>query len=438
MDGLRGTTGPSLRSASDARIKMRRVVYTMAGIIGVGTTLILVYMLRQLILPFLVGTFTAYLCFPLLRMAKRVGVPRWVAIILLFGMFSLAVTVLATQIQSLIPDERDQLVLRTRFQYKLNEKYRHFMDIKDDGDQGNFIYSYLGPDLNKMIANINTFLVLNRDERNLFVRYRMGYRGRPIIEDQYFEYFRKNLVAGNKVFDPEEAEEKAREDLKSAQPPAQREQSKVSALLEILELWIVMPFVFLFLLIDDGEIKRYFVSLVPNRYFELTLTVMHKVNSAIGNYLRGIMVECSLVGLAFIILFALMGFDLQLAVVIGIIAGIANAIPFLGPAIAFALGASYALIVEEVHSILPFMTADNLIIGVIVAVVLVRILDDAIFQPYIVGGAVHLHPLVVFIGVIGGSMLFGFVGLLLAIPTIVIVKELVATLFNELRDYYII
>ena len=55
-----------------------------------------------------------------------------------------------------------------------------------------------------------------------------------------------------------------------------------------------------------------------------------------------------------------------------------------------------------------------------------------------VGGAVQIHPLAVFVGIIGGSMMFGFAGLILAIPTIVVVKETVFTLFSELKDYFII
>ncbi|HPV43711.1 MAG TPA: AI-2E family transporter, partial [Spirochaetota bacterium] len=200
----------------------------------------------------------------------------------------------------------------------------------------------------------------------------------------------------------------------------------------------IMPFVFLFLLLDNGEIKRFFVSLVPNRYFEVSLAVFDKVDKAIGNYLRGILIECSLVGISYIVLLALIGFEIKMAVMIGLAAGMATAIPILGFGIAFVLGSSYALIAESANSIIPFITPNNLIIAVAVVVLIVMVLDNGVFQPVVVGGAVSLHPLVVFIGIMGGSMLFGFAGLILAIPTIVVVKEIVSTLFRELKDYYLI
>src|SRR3990172_3211934 len=176
-----------------------------------------------------------------------------------------------------------------------------------------------------------------------------------------------------------------------------------------------MPLVFLFLLIDDGEIKRFFIGLVPNRYFEVSLAVFDKVNKAIGNYLSGILIECSLVGISYAVLLMLIGFEIKMALMIGLVAGIANAIPLLGPAIAFGIGASYALIAEDVSSIMPFITTNNLFIAVAACVLIVMILDNAVFQPFVVGGAVQIHPLAVFVGIIGGSMLFGFAGLILAI-----------------------
>jgi predicted PurR-regulated permease PerM len=215
-------------------------------------------------------------------------------------------------------------------------------------------------------------------------------------------------------------------------------QSRLSSMMAGIKIWIITPLVFLFLLIDDGEIKRFFIGLVPNRYFEVSLAVFDKVNRAIGNYLRGILIECSLVATAYIVLFSLIGFEIKMAVLIGLFAGLANAIPLLGLGIAMVAGSAYALIAENVTSVLPFITADNMILAVAGCVLIVMMLDNRIFQPFVVGGAVKLHPLAVFIGIIGGSMMFGMAGLILAIPTIVVVKEMVFTLFSELKDYYII
>jgi predicted PurR-regulated permease PerM len=66
------------------------------------------------------------------------------------------------------------------------------------------------------------------------------------------------------------------------------------------------------------------------------------------------------------------------------------------------------------------------------------VLDDVLFQPFVPGSAVNIHPLVVVIAILGGSLIMGLWGMLFAIPTVVVVKTTVATFFKELKDYRII
>ena len=72
------------------------------------------------------------------------------------------------------------------------------------------------------------------------------------------------------------------------------------------------------------------------------------------------------------------------------------------------------------------------------AVGVVQVLDNVLFQPIVLGTAVSLHPLVVIFGVMGGSVVFGFAGMLFAIPTIVIVKVVLTTLVHEMKAYHLI
>lgn len=416
------------------RILTRRIVITITAAVAVLTIVGLVWALSPIVLPFIIGTLFAYIFTPALNIFTKRGIPRGAGILILFAVFFAAVTLIVNQLGSFIPDERDRLVLRTRFQYKLNERYKDYMEIGSPDQKGTFVYQYLGTDLDNFMANINSMLRLNKDEQALFLKYRDGYKGRPPIKDQYYEYFKQN------VEHPAAAEEHAaaEKDKTGGVVSEQPQQSRLSSMMAGIKIWIITPLVFLFLLIDEGEIKRFFIGLVPNRYFEVSLAVVDKVNRAIGNYLRGILIECSLVAASYIVLFSIIGFEIKMAVMIGLFAGLANAIPLLGLGIAMVAGSAYALIAENVTSVLPFITADNMILAVAGCVLVVMMLDNGIFQPFVVGGAVKLHPLAVFIGIIGGSMLFGFAGLILAIPTIVVVKETVFTLFSELKDYYII
>ena len=69
---------------------------------------------------------------------------------------------------------------------------------------------------------------------------------------------------------------------------------------------------------------------------------------------------------------------------------------------------------------------------------MVQLADNAIFQPYVLGNAVDLHPLAVIIGVMGGAVIFGFAGMLFAVPAIMVVKVVITTLFRQFRAYSII
>jgi predicted PurR-regulated permease PerM len=420
---------------SGIRKQTRRLIFTITAIVTVITLGFLIWSLRPIFLPIIIGTLAAYICTPILKFFTKLRIPRAAGILLLFGVFSLAGILIANQLGSIIPGERDRLVLQTRFQFKLNDKYKNFMGIEKQQDTGNLVYKYFGKDFDRFMESINAFLRLNDVETALFMKYRSGYLDQPLIEDKYYEYF---LINKNVPKGAEEELRGAVNNVGKEKTGGQEQESHFATVMDAFKLWIIMPFVFLFLLIDDGEIKRFFVGLVPNRYFEVSLAVVDKVNKAIGNYLRGILIECSLVGISYCVLLTIIGFELKMAILIGISAGLANAIPLLGPGIALVIGSSYALIAENVNSIMPFITTDNLIVAFALCVLIVMILDNGVFQPVVVGGAVKLHPLAVFIGIMGGSMLFGFAGLILAIPTIVVIKELVYTLFRELKEYYII
>jgi predicted PurR-regulated permease PerM len=426
----------TIDEAYNQQKKLRRILYSITALVAAPVGTYVVWLLRSLILPFIIGTLAAFICAPILSFAKRKGIPRGIGIFILFAFFFLTIFLIVTQISKILPDERDKLVLKTRLHYKIHEKYRNLMGLNSPEATGNIINTFIGKDIYNAIQTLDKFILLNSHEQALFIQYSRGYNDKPPIPEKYYQYFEENLKdINNKELKSVIVTE---ENLKTASTDDDQKESVLSAMIEVIELWILMPFVFLFLLIDDGEIKKYFVSMIPNRYFEVSLTVINNVNNAIGNYLRGTLFECSLVGLSLIVLFSIIGFEIKWALIIGIIAGIVNAIPLLGPVFALVLGFFYALITEDVVSILPFMNANNLFIGVIVCVVFVRILDDAVFQPFVIGSAVHLHPLVVIIGLIGGSILFGFAGLLLTVPLIVVLKEFSSTLFRELKAYNII
>ncbi|MFH1723946.1 MAG: AI-2E family transporter [Elusimicrobiota bacterium] len=418
------------------RLVRARVFYGLAVALGLVIGLFLLWALRALILPAIIGALSAYICVPILDKMSLRRIPRVVGVLILVGAFVATLWLLVSHVKSMIPDEREGLVLRVRVQYKVNEHYEAVRARLPE---------WLRKEVEPVADGLNRLLALDAEDRRLFGLYFQGHKGYPPLPQEYGAYHRANVSLMKRVRQRQRHRERAQAEEVGQAGAAAREQegarsqdSVVAYLLRIVSIWIVMPFVFLFLLFDDRRILKHLVSMVPNKYFEVTLTVIHNVDRALGNYLRGVTMQCGLVGLTFFVLLWLFGAPPQAALAIALIAGVANAIPYLGPAIGLVAGFAYALIAENVHPILPYFGPDDLLLGVLLTVVIAQGLDNTVFQPIVLGGAVDLHPLLVIFGVMGGSILFGIVGMLFAVPTVVVVKVVFSTLFRELKAYYII
>jgi predicted PurR-regulated permease PerM len=188
---------------------------------------------------------------------------------------------------------------------------------------------------------------------------------------------------------------------------------------------VLVPFVTFFFLREGGNILHSMIEWVPNAYFELVLNLIHQVNGQIGGYIRGQLLAVSVVATLAVVGLSLI--QMQYALVIGILAGLANMIPYLGPLIgiftagfvALASGGGLALVSKVVIVFLAIQLIDNLFI-----------------QPTIIAKSVNLHPLVVLFAVMVGNQLGGgIVGMLLAVPVAGILKVSIQTFYQGFRAY---
>jgi predicted PurR-regulated permease PerM len=223
-----------------------------------------------------------------------------------------------------------------------------------------------------------------------------------------------------------------------AQAPTLVPKKPLAALADILSTWLVAPLVFLFLLRDTGELKRGLLGMVSNRLFEPALTVMADLDHAVGNYVRGVLLEGALLGFTVALLLTIVGIPLRWAIAIGLLSAATNMAPYIGSVIAVLGGLGYVVLAEEIQPLLPTVDMENVWIWVIMAVGLAEMLKNVIYEPLVLGGAVKLHPLVVVIAVFGGAILFGAVGMLIAIPTIVVLKVFVSSTARQLKAYGLI
>ncbi len=407
---------------------------------GVIVAIYLLWKLRRLIIPVAVGGLMAYICRPLIAHLERFRMPRSLANGLLLVVFVLAVLFIASRIAAIMPNEIEAVELKVRMLYKLNENYRRLMELDPSLSKGNQIYRWTHEELDPILDRINQHLALTPEERSQFLASRPLRPDAPPGSDRLLDYYRANLKT-LKLHAPVPLAEVGGV-TPSPKGPAEAVDVALKAPLatvgHILSAWFIAPLVFLFLLRDTGEIKRGLLSAVPNRLFEPVLRVLEDLDRALGSYLRGIFLECALLGLSVTVLLVIVGVAPPWVIAIGIFTGATNVVPFLGSAVALVGGLTYALLADEIHPLFPLVNPGNFAIWVIAAVVLAEVLKNVIYEPLVLGGVVKLHPLVVVIGVVSGGILFDIPGVLLAIPTIVIFKAFISSTARQLKAYGLI
>lgn len=200
-----------------------------------------------------------------------------------------------------------------------------------------------------------------------------------------------------------------------------------SHLLDMVSLFthlVLIPFMVFFLLKDGREMKKQMVGIIPNRYFEFSMNLFAKLDSQLGNYLRGQFLDALIFGILSI--FALWFLGVKYFLLIGIFAGLANLVPFLGPI----AGAMPAIIVSIID------TGGLALAGsIVLAFVVMKLIDDTIIQPVVVARSVNMHPLLVLLAVIIGGKFFGILGMLLSVPLTGFAKVALQEGISNFRRY---
>jgi len=427
------SNGQDFEQKERERKVRRKVFYLTFGLLTLLLGGFLIWKLSILILPIIVGGLLAFVFRPVKERFRIRWLPHELQVLCSFAAIGLVLFFAFNTLRKHIPDEEQKLEFKVRLQYKVNEKYQQLVAKAPEGKSntvGQIVEKQLGPLMDK----VNRFLELGSKERDLFLKYAAGYDGKPPIDKKFVAYFWANQKTEKYVVPEETPPETAPLAAPAQAPPG----GEGASLENKLSAWMLAPLIFIFLGFDNGQIRRFFISLVPNLYFELSLTVLDRLDDAIGKYLRGTLTECFLVGLTLIVGLILLGIPVGIAVAIGVVSGLLNAIPFLGTAIALVIGVGYALIAENIKPLIPGLNPNDLALYVVILVVVAHVVDDVFFQPFVLGSAVNVHPLVVVIAIVGGSLIMGLWGMLFAIPTVVVVKTVVATFFKELKDYRII
>lgn len=163
-----------------------------------------------------------------------------------------------------------------------------------------------------------------------------------------------------------------------------------------------------FLLKESPRLKKWVISLIPNSHFEMALHLFHGVTTQWNQYIRGRILET--LALSVIISLFLFPTGLKYVILLCLIAGIANLIPYVG----LLLGAIPALLVALMLNLPP-----NEIIYVLVVIVVIGMaIDKLVLEPFFVLSTSNVHRTVILISIIIGGKLMGAIGVILAIPVV--------------------
>jgi predicted PurR-regulated permease PerM len=189
---------------------------------------------------------------------------------------------------------------------------------------------------------------------------------------------------------------------------------------------LLVPVIAYFMIRDGKTLKRNLVELVPNRYFEMALMMLNRIDLQIGGYLRGRLIECILVAITQALGMGIASIFVPQPqiLLISAVCGITNMIPYLGPVMGTIFGALLYL-----GSGLPITS----VYGLVAAAAGAHVIDNIIIAPAVLSNNVDLHPLTVVLVLVIGGELLGTLGLLIAIPLASTIKVIVQEFYTNYR-----
>ena len=192
--------------------------------------------------------------------------------------------------------------------------------------------------------------------------------------------------------------------------------------LRIGSLLLMVPLFSFFFLRDSRNIMRQIISLTPNRYFEMVLDIYAHVSWQLSHFIRGRILEALIIG--FVVWLGLSLTDIPYAPILGVIAGVTNLVPYIGPLIGMIPGLVIALVDLGMGGQFWWI----LFLYFIIAQV---ILDNFILIPILISKVANLHPLWVILAIIMGGKLYGVMGMIIGVP----IASIVNITIIEIRQY---
>ncbi|HWJ02064.1 MAG TPA: AI-2E family transporter [Verrucomicrobiae bacterium] len=195
--------------------------------------------------------------------------------------------------------------------------------------------------------------------------------------------------------------------------------SWILSLVGSLPLLVLAPVLAIYMLLDWERFKQGLTGSLPHKWRPGAIHLGQELNFVFRKFIRGHLTVAALVGILVGLGMKLIGMDY--ALLIGVISGLFDLIPYFGPVIGAVPALSLAL-----------LKSPGMALWVLAVIFIVQQLESNVIHPKIVGDSIGLHPLVIVFVLLAGGKLFGFWGMLLAVPAAGMIKVLLTYLYLKL------
>lgn len=341
-----------------------RRVFILAGIALLLWTL---YLLKPVVIPFVAALLVAYLFSPLVDKLHDVGLPRWLSISIVFIGIGIVLTLAIWYLVPLI--------------------WQQLMYARDNIPA---IIGWINSTFLPWLSNTFNVVEMEIDTNQ--------------ISDVVMNYVQTNYSAN------------------SIQAFLLRLAQSGINFLQIGGTIVLIPIIAFYFLLDWDRMLGSLRRLIPRPYEKSTLKIVGECHSVLGAFVKGQFLVMILLGIVYAVGLQLIG--LEVGLIIGMVAGLASIIPYLG----FAVG----IIAAVIATLLQFGIDWWQLVLVGIVFMVGQAVEGYILQPFLLGDKIGLSPVAVVFAVLAGAQLAGFLGMLIALP----VAAVIVVLLRHVREYY--
>ena len=186
---------------------------------------------------------------------------------------------------------------------------------------------------------------------------------------------------------------------------------------------VVVPIITFYMLKAGSTFKRIFAGLFPMEYRQHIMDLVQETDHILSAYIRGQLILC--VAIASMVFVGMWWLEVPYPLVIALLAGIVELVPIVGPIV----GAIPALL-------LALTISGALAVKVLIFYIVVQQFDGHILMPKLMGNVIEIHPVAIIAGVLLGSAVLGVFGMMLAVPTLAVLKVITKHMwyYNKYRE----